>query len=1016
MAHMATHGLNCGVGDSSLPKVASLPALIKPPVFELYDFSGPRPSWGRKPYKAAFGNKTTFSARDYHRPPTVPKDLLIWQQNINGLSCNFNALLHAIESASDKPAIICLNETKVRDKFTGDAAFQVEGYESVRRNRGKRSGGGVAVYYQSHLPCNIVLRPSNYECIWLRLKLPGLELLLACCYNPPSADYDIFRFIEDDLLRLYNKYPNAKFALLGDLNLHNPNLVPYCGPTNAAGRSAEIFALAHNLKQIVTEPTYYYRLPDGSLGRSTLDVLFTNASSFIQFDSCLPPIGRADHEFVNFVIKPPGIIKQQRLPKRTLFSYKNTDWIGLNKYLADQDWRNILQTKSVDEAWDRLHRILRNGIHRFTPHKTIRPSYQKPFFNYSLQALLRDKKAKWLAYKRLPLASTINAYKKARNIYCHALRRAKLQHAVNQASSIDGSSPRKFWGFINNNMGRGKSKVQPCLLINDQPTTNPSEIAEELNRVFAGKCMVDGAEDDPPPKCIPRAILRNVQFKAGQVLSELLKLDTNKAAGPDDIPAIILKKCAHVLARPLAVLFHKSFRAGKVPAAWKRANVTAVHKKDSKLDANNYRPISLLCIVGKVMERIINNKLTRFLETNRLLHNSQFGFRKGRSTIQALLSITQPCESSLNSPNSAHRVVTLDISAAFDKVWHRGLLSKLESTGIAGPLLNWLQDYLSERYQRVVYSGVPSSWRRVGAGVPQGSILGPTLFLTYINDLPNVLQSPSCVFADDTTIHASFANPAGAQSTTDSINRDLVEAERWGSSWKVSFNHSKTASTTVSRKNVKLPDLIFAGHVVKDASNVTLLGVKIDCKLDWQEHIKSISARASKTYGALMKARPFFTEKTAAACYKGLIRPSMEYCSPVWSSATATALAPLDKIQRNCNRLFPSIRLDSLAHRRRIADLAVFHRLRSGSDVLPKSLQLPGPFPRPRNTRQSTGLHDAAVEVPTGNKKYESSFFPRAARLWNALPQCLVQIQEAKLFRQCAHRHLLTGILPPVAS
>jgi len=438
------------------------------------------------------------------------------------------------------------------------------------------------------------------------------------------------------------------------------------------------------------------------------------------------------------------------------------------------------------------------------------------------------------------------------------------------------------------------------------------------------------------------------------------------------------------------------------------ANVTAIHKKGSKCDASNYRPISLLPIVAKLMETIINDKLVRYLESNSKLHPSQFGFRKRRSTLQALLTITQPAEDALDA-NQEYRVVSLDISSAFDKVWHKGLMSKLSSYGISGCLFKWLENYLSDRQQRVVFRGFQSSWLPIQAGVPQGSVLGPTLFLLYINDLPFLLRNPSCLFADDTSIHAPVTSPQQHQIVAESINADLSTIDKWAVTWQVIFNHKKTQSLLITRRRTrrKPPPLRFGNNDIAESNEIKLLGVTLNNSLDWSSHVLNVARHSSQQYGALRRSANFLPPRARHIVYKSVVRPSLEYGSPCWANASATSLAALDSIQRKCLRLFPDYQLDSLQHRRAVADVSVYHGLKDMQDKGIPVIQLPVAIDRACNTRQSTDLNDRAVKIPKSRtSKHQRSFVSRASTLWNGLPNSAVLIDEPTKFRRSIHRFL----------
>ena len=264
----------------------------------------------------------------------------------------------------------------------------------------------------------------------------------------------------------------------------------------------------------------------------------------------------------------------------------------------------------------------------------------------------------------------------------------------------------------------------------------------------------------------------SLDFDEDELLLMIRALNINKAHGHDDISIRMIKICDKSLIKPLMLIFKRSIRSSYYPDIWKKSNVIPVHKKNDKRLVNNYRPISLLPIFGKIFEKIIFNKIYNYLSKENLLNPNQSGFRPSDSCMNQLLAITHKIFEAFDcNPSLEVRSVFLDISKAFDNVWHEGLIYKIRSMGISGDLLNLLENYLSDRYQRVVLNGQTSSWTPVLAGVPQGSILGPLLFLIYINDLPNELQSNAKLFADDTSL---FAVADDKNVCANILNNDLL--------------------------------------------------------------------------------------------------------------------------------------------------------------------------------------------------------------------------------------------------
>ena len=381
----------------------------------------------------------------------------------------------------------------------------------------------------------------------------------------------------------------------------------------------------------------------------------------------------------------------------------------------------------------------------------------------------------------------------------------------------------------------GTKRVQsiPHLIVGDRLITETAEKAEVFNQYFTKQCKLDPTQNDLLPDF---TLLTDNKIEAiiptpVEIFNILKHLNLSKAVGPDKISNRILKECAISLSELLARLFNLSLAQGVFPSCWKVANVIPIFKKESKNNASNYRPISLLSSLSKVLEKADHYHLYTYLNHHSLLTVKNSRFKQKDSTVNQLLSIVHKLYSGLDNKENAC-LVFLDISKALDRVWHEGLLFKLKQLGISGTLLKWLESYLALRKQRVILDGCCSDVSYVEAGVSQGSILGPLLFLVYVNDLVTDLECDPHLFADDTSLLDIFTNPL---TSSLKINRDLKRIYKWGRLWRVKFNPIKTIFQIISnRKNVIYPNLIFDGVVIKRSIEHVHLGLTITSNLSWQ--------------------------------------------------------------------------------------------------------------------------------------------------------------------------------------
>jgi hypothetical protein len=376
--------------------------------------------------------------------------------------------------------------------------------------------------------------------------------------------------------------------------------------------------------------------------------------------------------------------------------------------------------------------------------------------------------------------------------------------------------------------------------------TNNVDKANLLNSffhsVFTTHDMTPPSTDNTPTATSITHLPR-IQLTVDGVMKTLQSLDPKKASGPDEIPGMVLKNTAQAIAPSLCRLFNLSLGLGTVPTRWKCANVTPVHKRDDASIVANYRPISLLSIISKTLERCVFDHCYHHLSPH--LYHLQHGFQKRKSTVTQLITVYHDIVEDIASGHEVD-VIHLDLSKAFDKVSHHLLLSKLQSYGISGSLLKWFKSYLCDRQQRVVLDGVYSDWLPVLSGVPQGSILGPLLFLVYVNDMPNYVQGDSklALFADDSKLYKVIKSEPCKESFQDDIDR----IHRWSIDSKMSFNASKCKVLNMSKKRSKTTDYQchLGNQVLHNAAHTKDLGVTVSSDLTWNKHIDDMCAKAIK--------------------------------------------------------------------------------------------------------------------------------------------------------------------------
>ena len=387
-------------------------------------------------------------------------------------------------------------------------------------------------------------------------------------------------------------------------------------------------------------------------------------------------------------------------------------------------------------------------------------------------------------------------------------------------------------------MNKCRAPIILPLFVNNRFILNCKEKAKFVSEYFSKQCTtVINTSVLPPLNLLTDKRIDHIFIQSGEIISLIQNLNPNKASGSDGISGQMLLLCDSSATLPLKILFQNTLVTSTFPDVWKLANVVPTFKKGNKQLINNYRPISLLPICGKIFEKIIFNNLYSYSDTNNLITKNQPGFRPGDSTTNQLLYLVNEILQAFKDPRSLEvRAVFLDISKAFDKVWH-GLIYKLEQNGATGSLLKFLQHYFKNRKQRVVLNGSNSTNSTVESGVPQGSVLGPLLFLVYINDLDRNIKSNIKFFADDTMLFSIVKDPV---ISANDLNHDLNIIHQWVYQWKLEFNPDPTKQATEVLFSCKKcrpnhPKLIFNGATVEKVNEHKHLGLVLDSRLSFEK-------------------------------------------------------------------------------------------------------------------------------------------------------------------------------------
>ena len=529
--------------------------------------------------------------------------------------------------------------------------------------------------------------------------------------------------------------------------------------------------------QLVKEPTNL----EPNKRPSCIDLIFSSQPNLVSDSGVHPSLYQTCHHQIIYakidlnVFLPPHY-------DREVWSYNRAEVEHINRAISLVDRQNMFLPLDASEQAKLFNETLLNIFSNFIPRKTIKCKFKEPpWMSKEIKTSMRKKNRLYKKYVSNGCNADDMICLNNQSIYCAELiSSAKDNHYKKLANKLNDPllGPKAYWSILNGFLGKAKIPMIPPLFVNNSFETDVLKKANIFNNHFANQCTVLN-NDSVLPELTFASDCRISDFliQHDNVIKIIKDLNPAKAHGYDGISIRMIKMCAVSIVVPLMIIFNKALTTSVYPDIWKRGNVVPVHKKESKNLVKNYRPISLLPIFGKIFEKIIYNVLFEHLKTNDILVNCQSGFLPGDSCISQLLSITHYIYKAFDgNPSLEVRGVFLDISKAFDRVWHKGLLFNLKRIGIDGPLYLLLENYLKNRKQRVVLNGQTSEWKDIFAGVPQGSVLGPLIVLIYINDLPDGLISNAKLFADDTSIFSIINN---FTVSCDNLNSDLLKINNW---------------------------------------------------------------------------------------------------------------------------------------------------------------------------------------------------------------------------------------------
>ena len=749
-----------------------------------------------------------------------------------------------------------------------------------------------------------------------------------------------------------------------------------------------------------------------SSSSSTIDLVFSSCPRLVPQVNVVSPLGSSDHCSLSCSLSlcRPTF----RIYRRKIWLYQKTDFDALNDALEDSlPPEAVLDGGNVNSTWPLFKTAFLDTVHRFIPNRLVHCKKSlPPWITGEVRNAIRKHKAAHRRAKRLGTPAVWKKFRHYRNETVLAVRKAKQEFFSSICSPFNDSS-KDFWKAYHS-LSKSNARMPPKLSDGISTATSPNARAAMLNdffkSCFSAKSLSKPCPSSPtatssPPATPSTATLDSLSCDGIEVLHVISKLRDGTSSGPDEISARMIKRCSTSICGRLACIFNSSFDSGIVPDDWKISRITPIHKKGDPGLVQNYRPISLLSLIAKLQERIVHNKLMDFLTGQDAISASQFGFRPKSSTQEALISMTQVWHQHLEEGGST-LCVFLDLAKAFDSVPHHRVISALSNAGVSGCMLSWFYNYLWNRKQYVALDGISSPLAAVTSGVPQGSILGPLLFIATFNGifhLPTSSTSDLTGYADDVT----YSMKVLSQSDMDIAAADLSIISDWIEEEGFKLNVEKVKAMMISRKkDPPQVSLRLLGQPIETVSSFRLLGITVTNNLLWNQHILEASKKAKKILGFVYRVFGSSGQHCLARLYKSIVLPHLDYCSSLWDPHYKVHVNRLESVQTFAARMATKCWSDDgkglkarlgwpeLAVRRLQQKVSLCRRIVAGNSIIPPSFFTPHPRPS-LSHKNSAPLFRPFVRT----NQHKHSFKLSAVGAWNGIPEEIVSCTSDRGFK-----------------
>ncbi|KAK3090353.1 hypothetical protein FSP39_011129 [Pinctada imbricata] len=899
--------------------------------------------------------------------------------------------------------------------MTEVAEFNLElckDYTMFHRNLDTQQGRGLILYVHNSLKADEVRMETDCEeNLFIKVKVNTHEqLLVGLVYRSPS---DNSKEAARRLRTLLKEAADMKYAhhlIIGDFNYPLINWESVSACNENSDEEEFINCLNDNyLFQHVTKPTRWR----GSEKPNLLDLIITKEENLVEDIEYQSPLGKSDHCVIRFNYRcknmSRGPVKMRRL-------YRKGNYEEMKKELKEMDWNKYLLggqengETDINYMWSLFKSKVLDLENKFVPLVKVggKKGNQIPLEKETLSAI-KEKNSLNRKFIHTKDPKVRTSYNRARNKVSKLVRRARKKYEQNLALEAK-KEPKRIWQFINSKsktrQGIGELHVDPSDP-NSVKTDDDAEKADILANFFSGVFTKE------PSGELPELEPRNISIPWSEVNIEediirklLSNLNSEKSPGPDQMHPRLFKELSQELAQPLRIIFEKSIRDRQVPDEWKVAKISAIYKKGPKSIAGNYRPVSLTSIVCKIMEKIVRNHITKYFLENDLFTKRQYGFMSGRSTAIQLLKVLDEWTEAIDNGQGID-CIYMDYKKAFDTVPHQRLLKKLEAYQLGPSIIEWIMHYLQDRKQQVSVNGQNSTWHRVTSGIPQGSVVGPLLFVIFINDLPDIVESTVYLFADDTKIFKVIEEGRDKRI----LQKDLESLTDWSDKWLLKFHPDKCKYLHIGKHNPASDyQYQLMGKTLEKIEEEKDIGVYVDESLSFDKHICEKVKKATSMSAIIRRIFQHLDERTFVPLYKSLVRTHFDYASSVWYPYKAKHIEMIENVQRRATKQLPGfanlsyperlrkLKLPTLTYRRYRGDMIELYKITSR-----KYDTSAGDFLKMRDEtalRKGGRGNSKKILIQRANLEVRrNSFCLRSAAIWNSLPEDVISAKTLNTFK-----------------